>query len=257
MNQTLEVAGLVFELHRSARRHTLGLTVGRTGELIAHAPATASVDEICNWIRTKLLWVHGKLALKAQGAAKMRAPEYVSGEGFSYLGRKIRITVVKKQTQPLEFRDSHFFLRQDARPAHQYFRRWYMQAGTEWLRRRVEVLSRYTGSKPTRVEVRELGFRWASCTKSKVLFFNWKVLQLPVRFVDYIILHELTHINQRYHDREFWAAVARALPDWQKRKEELAQTATEYLVFDLQQSCQGDKERKTYERGARKQARAA
>jgi hypothetical protein len=238
MKQMLEVAGLVFELHRSARRHTLGLTVDRTGELIAHAPVDASVDEISSWIRTRLLWVHRKLAFKAQLSVKNRTPEYASGEAFSYLGQRFRLKVVKEQRQTLQFRDSHFFLRQDARPADQHFRRWYVQTGAGWLRRRVELLSRYTDSKPKRIEVRELGFRWGSCTKNQFLFFNWKVLQLPVRLIDYVILHELTHINQRHHGREFWAAMARALPDWQTRKEELALTATEHLIFDLQRSCQ-------------------
>ncbi len=239
MNQILEIGGLVFEVRRSERRQTLGLTVDRTGELLAHAPAAASADEISNWIRPRLLWVHRKLALKARGAPNVRTPEYVSGEAFPYLGRRFRLKIVEKQTLPLQFRRSHFFLRHDARPADLHFRRWYIEAGTDWLRRRAHWLSRHTDSKPDRIEVRELGFRWGSCTKDRVLFFNWKVLQLPVRLIDYVILHELTHINQRRHDRVFWDAMARALPDWQSRKEELALTATEHLVFDLQRSCNG------------------
>ena len=61
--------------------------------------------------------------------------------------------------------------------------------------------------------MRDLGFRWASSGKNGVLFFNWKVLQLPVRLVDYIIMHELIHLAEGHHGPEFWKALGRAMPD--------------------------------------------
>src|SRR2546426_11741905 len=61
MSETLQKGELVFEVRRSARRKTLGLTVDRGGELIAHAPETASPDELEGWICKKLLWVHRRL----------------------------------------------------------------------------------------------------------------------------------------------------------------------------------------------------
>ena len=65
-------------------------------------------------------------------------------------------------------------------------------------------------------------FRWGSCGKNGVLFFNWKVLQLPVRLADYVIAHELVHLVEGHHGPAFWATLGRAMPDWQKRKEALA-----------------------------------
>ncbi|MEI6395457.1 MAG: M48 family metallopeptidase [Verrucomicrobiota bacterium] len=98
---------------------------------------------------------------------------------------------------------SRFTLRRGACPAEHHFRRWYLDTGTEWLRRRVATLAARVGTTPTKVEVRDLGFRWGSCGKNSVLFFNWKVLQLPVRRVDYIILHELIHLVEGHHGPEF------------------------------------------------------
>ena len=87
MNESLEVGGLTFEVRRSARRKTLGLTVDRGGELVIHATAAAGDEELARWTRSKLLWVHRKLALKEETAPRVREPEFVSGESFSYLGR--------------------------------------------------------------------------------------------------------------------------------------------------------------------------
>jgi predicted metal-dependent hydrolase len=71
MSETLEIGDLIFEVRRSTRRRTLGLTVDRNGELVVHAPCSAAQEELTSWTRTKLLWVHRKLALKE--AAKPRA----------------------------------------------------------------------------------------------------------------------------------------------------------------------------------------
>ena len=89
MNETLEVGGLTFEVRRSLRRKTLGLTVDRGGELRIHAPENTPEHELTRWTRSKLLWVHRTLARKEALAPKVRAPEFVSGENFSYLGREL------------------------------------------------------------------------------------------------------------------------------------------------------------------------
>jgi predicted metal-dependent hydrolase len=233
MTETLEISGLLFEVRRSDRRKTLGLTVDRGGELIAHTPLATSAEELARWVTSKLLWVHRKLALKEEAAPRMHAPEYVSGEAFCYLGRPFSLKVVPKQGLPLHFDGTRFTLRRDARPAEHHFRRWYLDTGTEWLRRRVATLAPRVGTTPTKVEVRDLGFRWGSCGKNGVLFFNWKVLQLPVRLVDYVIMHELIHLVESHHGPEFSKALARAMPDWQKREDALATTAKDYLVFGM------------------------
>ena len=233
MTETLQLNGLVFEVRRSDRRKTLGLTVDRGGELVAHVPFATSAEELARWINKKLLWVYQKLALKAEAAPKVQAPEYVSGEAFSYLGRRFSLKVVPNQRLPLHFDGTRFILRRDARPAEAHFRRWYLETGTEWLHQRVDRLSQHTTRKPKKIEVRDLGFRWGSCGKGGVVYFNWKVIQLPVRLVDYVIMHELVHLVEGHHGPEFWKALSRAMPDWQKRKEALAKNAKDYLLFGL------------------------
>ena len=144
-----------------------------------------------------------------------------------------RLQIAEGAPKPLQFDGGQFVLRSDARPAERHFRRWYQESGRGWIGRRVERLSRYTLKQPERIEVGNLGYRWGSCGKGDVLFFNWKVLQLPVKLVDYVIMHELIHLTERHHGRAFWAALERALPDWRARKEALANEAKDYLVFGL------------------------
>ena len=233
MTETIQLNGLAFEVRRSDRRKTFSLTVDRSGELVVHAPTETASEAIVGWVKTKLLWVHRKLALKAEAAPKLRAPEYISGEGFCYLGKRIQLKLVEKQVRPLQFDGTRFLMRRGARPAEEYFRSWYLAEGAEWLRRRVAQLSQKTATQPGKIDVRDLGFRWGSCGKSGVIFFNWKVLQVPVRLVDYVIMHELVHLREGHHGPAFWKALGMAMPDWQKRKNALAEKAKDYLVFGL------------------------
>ena len=173
MSETLEVGGLTFEVRRSPRRQTLGLTVDRGGELRIHAPEHTPEQELARWTRSKLLWVHRALARKEVLAPKVRAPEFVSGENFSYLGQNYRLKIVRDEAEPLRFDGNHFLLAEDARgEAEAHFRRWYVRTGRSWLSERTAALARKTGSEASRIEVRDLGFRWGSCGKHGVVWFN-------------------------------------------------------------------------------------
>jgi len=222
MMEKLQVDSLVFEVRRSPRRMTLELTVDRGGELVIHAPKSSDPRELTRWTRSKLLWVHRKLLSKAEVAPRVREPEFVSGESFSYLGRSYCLKVVRGAKELLRFDGKNFLLSRSARPkATHYFRRWYVQTGSEWLRERVGLVSRKLGVKAERVYVRDLGYRWGSCGKNGVVYFNWKLLQLPARVTDYVIAHELAHLLEPHHGPELWRILDRSLPDWRLRCEEL------------------------------------
>lgn len=228
MNETLEISGLLFEVRRSARRRSLGLTVDRGSELVVHAPVDVARDDLICWARSKLLWVHRKLAIKHELEARVRSPEYVTGESFSYLGRRFRLKIVSNQDEPLRFCSEGFRLSAVARAtAFEYFRRWYSITGADWVQGRARAIAPRIGAVPTELEVRDLGFRWGSCTAGRKILINWKVLQLPVRLADYVITHELAHLVEHHHRPEFWALLDRAMPDWEERKEELRSKAAD------------------------------
>jgi predicted metal-dependent hydrolase len=234
MNETLEVGGLTFEVRRSLRRKTLGLTVDRGGELVIHALESTTDHELTKWTRSKLLWVYRTLARKEGVAPKARAPEFVSGENFSYLGRNYRLKIARQPAVPLRFDGKYFWLAAEARgEAEVHFRRWYIRTGRGWLNERTAALARKTGTYASRIEVRDLSFRWGSCGKNGILLFNWRLLQLPVRLINYVIVHELVHLQESHHSPEFWKAIDRALPAWRTLKHVLRNDATRFLVFGM------------------------
>ena len=187
-----------------------------------YAPLSSDADELARWTRSKLLWVHQKLLNKVNISPSVREPEFVSGESFRYLGRSYRLKIIRGAAESLRFDGKNFLLGGGTRSkAADHFKRWYIQTGRVWLRERVSLLSRKLGVAAARVDVRDLGYRWGSCGKNGVVYFNWKLLQLPARIADYVIAHELAHLLEPHHGPGLWRILDRSLPDWRDRSEEL------------------------------------
>ncbi|MBS1911111.1 MAG: M48 family metallopeptidase [Bacteroidetes bacterium] len=218
----LHLDGLAFRVRRSPRRRTLALTVERDGELVVSAPESESMERLERWVRSRLLWAHRTLARRNALQAGARRPEFVPGESFSYLGQNHMLRIVHSLPVPLQFDGWRFLLRENERGrAHDHFRLWYTAAGRTWLPERCARLARLACARPARIVVRDLGFRWGSCGRNGAIYFHWRLMQLPVRLADYVIVHELTHLAEHHHGPAFWAALERALPDWRERKEQL------------------------------------
>ncbi len=226
--ETLTVADLDFEVRRSQRRRTRELTIDRGGELVLHAPVSASTDELRRWVESKLLWVHRKLLAKEAHPGKTSILDAVTGETITYLGRNYRLKLVDQQETPLRLQGEWFLLQKaDRENAAHLFQKWYEDSGTEWIKRRVNVWRAKVCAVPEGLIVSDLGFRWGSCAKSGILRFNWRLFQLPVRLIDYVIVHEMAHLHERNHTAEFWRILDRALPHWRERKEELSRKTVE------------------------------
>jgi hypothetical protein len=87
------------------------------------------------------------------------------------------------------------------------------------------------GVEPSDVLVRDLGHRWGSCGKGDKLYFHWRSILLPPSIVEYIVVHELVHLHEPHHTPAFWTRVERAMPDFAKRKQWLAENATQIATI--------------------------
>lgn len=219
---TIRVGDLTFELIRSGRRKTVEIGVEREGRLVLRAPEGVSAARIERFVTQKRMWVYDKLARKKAFAPAVPRREFVSGEGFRYLGRAFRLLVVDKQDRPLTLVDGRFRLvRAEVERGRNHFIAWYTDHACPWLERRVGEWAPRLGVEGVRVAILDLGFRWGSCGKGRVNF-NWSTITLPPSIIDYVIVHELAHVHHPHHGDGFWSTVARAMPDYETRKRWLA-----------------------------------
>jgi predicted metal-dependent hydrolase len=220
----LTIDNLSFELKRSSRRRTMQITVDRGGELILAAPPEVEEGRLRDFVREKRFWIYTKLAAKDQLQRAVPQKAFVDGEGFLYLGRSYRLRLVDEQAAPLKLQSGRFLLlRAVAGSGREHLIRWYSERARIWLGQRIKDFAARMEVQPAGVKVQDLGYRWGSCGKGDWIYFHWKSILLPPRIAEYVVVHELAHLHQPHHTPEFWQRVERAMPDYERRKNWLAE----------------------------------
>lgn len=88
----------------------------------------------------------------------------------------------------------------------------YKERARRLVHERLAYFNRVYGFSYNRVAIKNQKTRWGSCSHKRNLNFNYKILFLPPRLRDYIIVHELCHLKEFDHSPRFWRLVARTMP---------------------------------------------
>ena len=221
---TLTVNDLCFEIRRSALRRVLEITVERGGELILSAPPDVPDAKLTEFAQRKRMWVYKQLAKKVASAQVVRRKQFTEGEGFAYLGRNYRLHLVPESDAAVKLVGGRFVMPKPlVRDGREHLIRWYCERAQPWLAARVHEFADRMEVGPAGLRVQDLGYRWGSCGKAGLLYFHWKVILLPARIAEYVLVHEMAHLHQPHHTPQFWRRVERAMPDFERRKLWLAE----------------------------------
>ncbi len=218
-----------YEVVRSARRRrTLQLTVDGHGVHVA-APIRTPRREIEEFVRGRTPWI-----LKHRPT--VRAPlTYATGETMPYLGVAMPLFVIDRGGRGVTVTRGLFDLVVTVPARYETPRRvraienglskWYAERAQEAVEASVARWASITGRWPKRVLVRNQRQRWGSCSPDGTLRFNWRLIMLDPSLLDYVVLHELAHLEVPNHGPDFWRAVAALLPDHVARRRRMREAA--------------------------------
>lgn len=219
-----------YQVRRSPRRRTVAVAVDRSAGVVLTAPDKVSIERLDRVVHDKARWILERLRRVREAEADLPAREFVSGESYLYLGRSYRLKVAPR-SEPGGVRlsggrlhvavDRAGSVQARADEARRALECWYRRHASERLSERVAIWAKKLGISAPRVVIRDQQQRWGSCDGRGVLRFNWRIVQAPMRLVDYVVVHELVHLGHREHTRAFWARLGRAMPDLDRRREEL------------------------------------
>ena len=236
--QSCEVA---YEFKRGKRR-TIGLSVGPEG-LRVSAPRWTPVSEVEALLHTKAAWVLDKLQRARERAGELAQARTVWADGaeFDFLGQRVRLVLdpahsfnqVGAALQPPEPGARHARATLRLGLAHSASEAQIRDAAQAWLMRQAKTLfterldhfAPLLGVRYEKLRLSSAGTRWGSASASGTIRLNWRLIHLKLSMVDYVVVHELSHLRHMDHSPQFWDVVASILPDHQQRRQALKRAA--------------------------------
>ena len=220
-----------YAIRRSARRTTVSIAIDATDGVLVTAPQPAPTARLDRIVHAKGAWICQRLKRQSDRPPVPSAKEFVSGESFRYLGRQYRLRI-ERADMPRPVRLERGLLRvvlpravdeqQRATHARAALVDWYSAKARERFPTRVAIWAGKLHVERPAVIVADPRKRWGSASiVGAAIRLNWRVIQSPLTLVDYVVAHELTHLEHPNHTSRFWAALGRAMPDYDARKSKL------------------------------------
>ncbi len=194
-----------YKLIRS-RRRTVCLEI-RNGELVVRAPIMAPQRIIEGFIKSKKDWIARRLT-KSQKTFKR---QYKEGEPFFYLGNEMPLRIIKTNLKNPEVQLENGRL---VILANNISRHILKEALIEFYKTQAEkvilkIIKKHESKFGAygKATTKDYKSKWGSCTSKNNLSFSAKLAMAPRDVIEYVVLHELSHIEQKNHSKNFWSLV--------------------------------------------------
>jgi len=219
-----------YEIIRTNRK-TMGIIVDHERNLIVRSPKNTTDKKIETVLKKKTGWILDKLNEMESIKPAPKEKEFMTGEKLPYLGRRYRLEVNQAEISKVEVKlyQGKFIIEYPEKLKENDEQRrgkikdalieWYREHAKEKIKERVEKYKVKLDVEPNNVVVKKQKKRWGSCSSKGNLNFNWKIIMAPMSIVDYLVVHELTHLVHDNHSREFWATVGSIIPEVKDKRE--------------------------------------
>ncbi len=206
------MSDIPYTIRRSTRARRVRVNVhAHTGvEVVLPARASeraaaAAVQELRPWIERRLHEAHATLARIAERGATV-----------PYLGESLALVTQPGRTRVHRRGGRLLVPAGDPRPA---LERFYRRAARAEVAARLDRASALAGTSYSGLSIRAQRSRWASCSAKGRMSFNWRLLMAPESVLDYVVWHEVCHLEILDHSPRFWALVERRWPRWREDRE--------------------------------------
>jgi len=167
--------------------------------------AGAAVSELRPWIERRL-----------QEARRARASVAARAGTLPYLGEPLELVAEAGRTRVHRDGTRLLIPAGDARPA---LERFYRRAARTEVAPRLDSATAAAGTSYSGLDIRAQKTRWASCSSSGRMSFNWRLVLAPENILDYVVWHEVCHLEVADHSPRFWALVERRWPRWREDRD--------------------------------------
>jgi predicted metal-dependent hydrolase len=219
---------ITYTVRRSLRAKRIRLEVRLQTGLTVVVPHSYNIGQLPKLLKSKERWISSNLARCSHFQSISAKRELRIGDAIPYLGRDLKLVKQENHSgvdsitlkgdmltvSPELFKDGILELALE---------QWYRTEAVKLISERIDKLSFQMGISYKRIVIRGQKTRWGSCSRKKNLSFNWKLIMAPEPVIDYVIIHELSHMKEMNHSKRFWELVAQSCPGWREHKKWLKQ----------------------------------
>lgn len=201
-------------------RRSLSLSISKNGELVVRAPRKLSMQYILTFIKEKEKWINEKKKEILNNSFNNKP--FLNYEYFLFCGKKFK-RVEQRGIKKIELTENEFVLPviNDESKMIILASNWYINQSKTILENRVEYFANLMQINYSKIVVMNNKRRWGACTQNGVIKFNFRIVMLPHKAIDYIIIHELTHLLEFNHSPAFYKIIESIMPDYKSAKNEL------------------------------------
>ncbi|MBP6367135.1 MAG: M48 family metallopeptidase [Nitrosomonas sp.] len=223
---TLNGQNIAYTLKR-CKRKSIGLKIDGNGLSIS-IPLHAAIPNVDSILQEKADWITQKLT--HWKSKKDLALTWAENTTYPLLGEPWQIAMqtsgelhMIRQSIKAIHHESDAKLVPDLAPRQieKFVMTWYHRQAIICFQQRIQFYAQKLNLQPPTFHLSRAKTRWGSCNTRGVIHLNWRLIQMPLHLVDYVVAHELAHLIEMNHSSAFWKQVESVYPDYLMARKEL------------------------------------
>ena len=214
---------------RTSRRYkSISLKI-KNGELEVSCPYNTSEIFLKNLIERKKEWILKNIDQSRKNHKKI---DQISKGFITYKGLVLKLVYEKSNFEGIAVEDNELkIFYSDESKSKKLIIEWLKLQANNFLRARLSFLSKRISIEFNSLTIKTYTARWGSCNIKGDIFLNWKLIMLPESVIDYVLIHELAHVNVPNHSKKFWELVKKKDPNYCKNQQWLKNNGSSFILF--------------------------
>ncbi|WP_415064382.1 M48 family metallopeptidase [Bdellovibrio sp.] len=230
------------EVHRRSFRRSVSIYLYPNKPIKVLASKSTTQKVIVDFLMSKKDWIEKNFEKFSLIAEKFPEKKIKAYEVFPFLGieRKLKVVITLNKKPFISLTEEHLLLHiprnewsassliAEHPTALKEIRHFYKREAVNLLSERLRFWSEQMGLRPSQVKFREQRTRWGSCSSKKIINLNWRLIVFKPEIIDYVIVHELAHLEHMNHSERFWSLVEKHIGNYKETMKSLKES--QYLV---------------------------
>jgi len=217
------VSSIPYSIRRSERARRARIQVSAEGVEVV-VPRRLPMRDVEPFVEEKRAWIERTLRRMREAEEEFAPARLAAGGEVPYLGERLTLKVhvepgrvrahVARRDEALEVR----VRAPGAETLRHALERWYRRRAREEIASRLDAAVTRAGRRYNGLQIRGQRSRWASCSSNGAMSFNWRLLLAPSEILDYVVEHEVVHLEVHDHSERFWELLGSSSADWERHE---------------------------------------